>query len=575
MVRKFNPSGTVSSSGCTASGAATIHEAIDEGVSTPNDSDFCVAAGDLDQFVVTIPTIDPPPALDSGHKIRYRARQGGVGILDQEVTVTLVQDGSDIWTSGRQLLTGVATDYTETIPDVDAGNITDYSVLSVRFEGTISSGRLFRCFTLEFEIGSEVAVDGTSGGSSSTSATCTGSGALSGSLAASSQVAGVLSEIPGLEGTAAGSSTLSATGSLLADIVGSADGSSALSATGSLIVSIEGSADGSSAVIGTGQAVYAVSSTIAGSSAAVGTMQALGLLIGSSAASSVLEGLLADASGIGVYELVSNVVRLRFQAQIKTPEGLATEWDNAPFASPPDTLWARVSVRLEGARQTYTGRTNGYRKTGQIVIGLFAPIGTGDAAQLALADAIKTAFSLVEVAPVQFGVPSVGPGSRDGAYWRLEVTVPFDADFDIERITGAAPEVLGFEDASNVARSRFSTIAESSLGLDVIYDGEDEGNLDTESTFVRCSILRGSSDLAEIGSTKNVRTVGVVMASIYVPIETGEKYGLSRADLIADYFRAVSDRGVTFRTPLVRSQRREGAWWRIGVVCPFQWDEVS
>ena len=555
MVRLFNPSATVSNSGCTASGAATIHEAIDEGVSTPNDSDLCIASVDIAQFVVTIPDVSPPPGLDSGHKIRHRSRHGGVGVLDQEVTVTLLQDGSDIWTSARQLLTAIAADYTFTIPDVDAANITDYSLLSIRYESTTSTGRLFRCFTLEFEVGSEVAVEGTSGGSSSPSATCTGSGALSGSLATSSQVAGALSALVAIAGSAAGSSALSATGSLLVDVSGSSAGSSAVSATGQL--------------------AFFVSGSISGASSLSGSMQALGLMVGAVATATTLEGLLIDASGIGVYELVSNVARLRFQSQIKTPQGLPTEWDNAPFAAPPQSLWARVSVRVAEARQTMTGRTNSYRKSGDLVVGLFAPIGTGDAAQLALADAIKTAFRMVEVAPVQFGVPSIGAGSRDGAFWRVEIRVPFVADFEIERITGTAPESMSFEEASNVARSRFSAVAETTLGLKVVYDGEHDSMPSTESTFVRCSVLHGLSSIAELGAAKNYRTVGVVMAAIYVPIETGEKFGISRADLIADYFRAVSDRGVTFRTPLVRSARREGAWWRIGVVCPFQWDEVS
>jgi hypothetical protein len=165
MVRTFLPSGTVSSSAFAPSGAATIHEAIDAGVSTPNDADLATASADVCQFTVNIAPITAPP-IPSGHEIRHRSRNGGVGAFDNDVTVTLIENGVDLWTSTPVTLTAIAANYTASIPDVIAASITDYTALSVRYDGTLASARLPRVFEVELRVPDAIAysVAGGTGG---------------------------------------------------------------------------------------------------------------------------------------------------------------------------------------------------------------------------------------------------------------------------------------------------------------------------------------------------------------------------------------------------------------------------
>lgn len=559
MSLALRPTSTISNAGFTLVGDADVHLCIDEGVDTADDATSYAQSENIDDtFYVFVQDPGFTPVVGAGHKLRIRARAYSIGAVDGEFIAEVYADGTLtelVYSSDRTIISTSFTNY-----ELDLGlssPLVDYSTLAVFFRdsGTGIAQRM-RVTAVELVIPNEFPISGTSAGSSSpsgtavgrgalagsadgsssTSAACVGRGALSGSCAASSQAAGALSAVAALSGTAAGASTTSATGIRAAVGSGTAGGSSTLTAT----------------------------------------VSGLGSLLGAITTTSTVAGLLIDSSGLGPYELISNAIRLRFQQNVKVPESLPVAWDNAPFAHPGQTTWARVAIRVGEARQIAIGVANDYRKEGTMTVSFFTPLGTGDQAALALADLVKDAFRLVEVDPIVFGVPSVRPGTRDGAFWRVDVTVPFIADFTIDRIAGAAPDnALTFEEAANIARSRFSTIAETSLGLEVIYDGEDDADPEVNATFVRCAVLQGESELVGLGAQRAYRTQGLVMASIYVPVETGEKAGLSKADLIADHFRAVTDRGVTFKTPLVRSSAREGAWWRIGVVCPFQWDEVS
>lgn len=560
MTYALKPSSTITNSVWSLVGDTDVHLCIDEGVDAADDATTYAFSTNLgDYFEVQLPDPGFTPVVAAGHKIRVRGRVYSVGATDGEIQIDLYDGGSLggslVYSTGRQLLLPSFGTYEF---DLGLSNpLGDYTNLTLVLSDTGSGiARRVRVTALEFSIPNEFPIDGTSAGSSTPSgtvvgrgaltgssdglstpsATCVGRGALSGSSAASSQVAGVLIAVAPISGSSAGSSAASATGIRAVLATGTSSGTSALS----------------------------------------GTVQGFGALLGTIATTSTVNGLLIDSSGLGPYELISNAVRLRFQQTVKVPESIPVQFDNAPFAAPTQTTWARVKVRVGAAEQIAFGATNSYRKTGELIVSFYTPLGTGDQAALALADLVKSSFRLVETDPVVYGVPSTRPGMRDGAFWRVDVVVPFLADFALSRLSGSAPgSALTFEEVANIARSRFSDIAETSLGLDVIYDAESQPAPAIGSTFVRCAVLQGESALVGLGSQRTYRTQGLISAAVYVPLESGEKSGLSKADRIADYFRAVTDRGVTFKTPLARSVEREGAWWRISVVCPFQWDEVS
>lgn len=132
-------------------------------------------------------------------------------------------------------------------------------------------------------------------------------------------------------------------------------------------------------------------------------------------------------------QAVGNAIRARFQAQVATPQSLLTFYDNQDTDSaPPSSRWARVSVLFGETRQaSFAGvGTRQFRTTGLASVELFEPIGSGDGAQLALADVVVAAFRGVTLSSpsVVFDSPSVTAGFRDGPWWKRNVQIPFRSD---------------------------------------------------------------------------------------------------------------------------------------------------
>jgi len=130
---------------------------------------------------------------------------------------------------------------------------------------------------------------------------------------------------------------------------------------------------------------------------------------------------------------IANAVRGRFHNEVADPEELVVVYDNhRQDAVPRAGRWVRFTVRLgETIQATFANvGSRTFRTTGVAFAELYEPEGLGDGAQLDLADTIVAAFRGVSLASPQlvFDSPSVTEGTRDGAYWRRVVTIPFRAD---------------------------------------------------------------------------------------------------------------------------------------------------
>lgn len=220
--------------------------------------------------------------------------------------------------------------------------------------------------------------------------------------------------------------------------------------------------------------------------------------------------------------------------------------------------------------------SNLYRKSGEVVASVFTPLGQGDGEALTIASTIVSAMRGVTVSETTFEAPRVETGYRDGTRWRVDVRMPFKADFTLERVTGTAPTSLTLEDAASVVRTRFDSEVATGLSIGIQYDGEDGAIPAPTVTWCRLAIVHGASEAVErVGTDTRFRTVGVAYAYLFVPLERGDQDALRKGDQIARAFRAVSDRGVTFKTPLVSGTQRAGPWWQVKVACPFHWDEIA
>jgi hypothetical protein len=128
-------------------------------------------------------------------------------------------------------------------------------------------------------------------------------------------------------------------------------------------------------------------------------------------------------------EQLANAIQARFAAQVATPRGLATVYDNDPTPPPADgSLWCRFTV-LDGATRRVTVGVKQYRTVGVAIAQLFGPVGEGTQAQRQRADAIVAAFQDQTAAGVKYGVPTVSNiGKTSQGNYQVNVACPFQAD---------------------------------------------------------------------------------------------------------------------------------------------------
>jgi hypothetical protein len=131
-----------------------------------------------------------------------------------------------------------------------------------------------------------------------------------------------------------------------------------------------------------------------------------------------------------------------------------------------------------------------------------------------------------------------------------------------------------FAEIAEIARTRFQAQIEMPESLKVVYDNAPDPHLD-DQRWARFAVRPGASRLLEIGARPSYRTIGVAIAQLFHPVESGDGPGLELADIVATAFRRVTVTGLRFLVPSVQSVGRSDKWWQVNVTCPFQCDEQT
>jgi len=139
------------------------------------------------------------------------------------------------------------------------------------------------------------------------------------------------------------------------------------------------------------------------------------------------------APAIAVPVLIGHVpfgesVRQRWRSLIEVPSALPTAYDNEQQVETTSSMWARLSVLTGDTNRVEAGAGGAVRVPGFMQASIFAPIGTGESALLALADEVYDSFAGLSDARVIFGAPNLNRAVRDGVSWRLDIRVPFTFD---------------------------------------------------------------------------------------------------------------------------------------------------
>lgn len=129
----------------------------------------------------------------------------------------------------------------------------------------------------------------------------------------------------------------------------------------------------------------------------------------------------------------------------------------------------------------------------------------------------------------------------------------------------------------NTIRSRFKTEVEDTVPLLTQYDNAKFAPPDNDY-WCRLVINMGSTNQRSIGApgSNRERTIGVLQAQLFGPLDHGDGGLLALADTVRAAFKRVSVSGVTFATPEIPDRgRRSESWWQINVNCPFYSDEIG
>ena len=285
---------------------------------------------------------------------------------------------------------------------------------------------------------------------------------------------------------------------------------------------------------------------------------------------------------IGCYRAMYRAAMDEFDVQVSSAFSYSYQADNMQFARPADSIWARTRVMFDGGREVMTGSGVVYRKNGRLEVEWYVPIETGWDEILTAVDRTVSVFRRSEVGILTFRTPvtrqrgRVTAEERRGKWWRIDVACPFLSDEASTLQPGVAGTVPTFDVLHDTINSRFQTFVETPESVPVQYDNF-PFTRPLDSTWIRFSVLPGESIQISSGGdgSNRFRTAGVAKAMVFVPVESGTNDSLTLVDVINAAFRAVTDTGVTFRTPSVETIGRNGKWWVTDIEIPFYADTIA
>jgi hypothetical protein len=241
MTQYAVPDSTAVATSVTIVGAATVHEATDDGIDsgTPDDNASRVTGtSTASVFIVNLEDIEDPGTANTNHVLKTRATsRGSLGSFHQ-MRVQLRQGTTNI-TNDLVTLTGSWVTYTRALTGPEANSITDYTDLKVRVKVAFASGVNAAYTAVEFQCDDQGATTGAVTFTVTPTATIAARGAMTGAASFSVTPSSTLTYGAKFTGATDLTVTPSASLSANASVVGATDltitPSAALNANASVV----------------------------------------------------------------------------------------------------------------------------------------------------------------------------------------------------------------------------------------------------------------------------------------------------------------------------------------------------
>ncbi len=96
-----------------------------------------------------------------------------------------------------------------------------------------------------------------------------------------------------------------------------------------------------------------------------------------------------------------------------------------------------------------------------------------------------------------------------------------------------------------------------------------------DTGWVRLTVEDADAFQASMGGTTNFyRHPGLIIVSVFVPLNRGDKQALEYADSISAIFRSWQTTGIRFYAPTVKRIGADDKWYHVNVVVPFERDTL-
>lgn len=152
MTQFARPDGTISSGSFFATGAGSIHEAIDE--DTLDISDFAQSSAITNPLLFEVSIGNPgDPGIHTGHEIRITAKTA----IDAEFAVVSLMQGAILIQAGSFLVPQFApTEFVMILSEANAALITNYPDLSIRFDPSLGVAQAWFVYQAFMQLPDEI-----------------------------------------------------------------------------------------------------------------------------------------------------------------------------------------------------------------------------------------------------------------------------------------------------------------------------------------------------------------------------------------------------------------------------------
>lgn len=134
---------------------------------------------------------------------------------------------------------------------------------------------------------------------------------------------------------------------------------------------------------------------------------------------------------------------------------------------------------------------------------------------------------------------------------------------------------MNIDQAYKSIRDKYVADVETAMGLTTQYENMPFTRPE-DTMYAKFTIIPGGTQQQSLGApTKRFRSTGLLIVSVFVPLETGDQDVVQKCDAIALSFASKTYQSVVFNTPSVIRVGRVDKWWQYNVSCPWYLDKLA